>query len=180
MTDLEAESLVARLLPPGPRYVARRRIRGQKRHYRNVQRNAQAFSRVLEPDRRSDWWHYHADFPGYGNLGWKHRRPHIVALCMVFMALVRDMANYGEPFQLWLELDAAHAGQDAMYLHAPNPNGDGSDFPFKPDDTTWGLPALEQFLGRFLSFSLRAGTITSADGTPFYFVYSPAYGESLE
>ena len=184
--ELELDNAVAALLPPHPykssglRHQGRRRFRGQKRYYQQIQRKAQDFRPDLSAGHWYDFWHYHADWPGYGNQGWKHRRSHIQALCTVFRTFAQDTSEYDQPYQLWLYLDREDAGQDGVYFHTPNPNGGGTHFPAKPAGVQWGLPALEQFLSGQCGFALRAGVEARTGGHYMYYVYSPAHGQPLE
>lgn len=186
MIDPKVESEVAALLqshphlPSGYRHQGKRRFRGQKRYYLRIQRKAQEFVPDLAPEHWYDYWHYHADWPGYGNLSWKHRKAHLAAYYQVFKTFARLTANYSLPFQLWLYLDAEDSGQDGVYFHTPNPNGDGNHFPDKLPEVQWGLPALEKYLGDVLAMPVRAGVEKYRSGQRVYMIYSPAYGEPLE
>ena len=179
------QSDVAALFPPhsnkpsGYRHLGQRRFRGQKRYYETIQSKAQDFVPDLSPEHWYDFWHYHADWPGYGNLGWKHRKAHIAAHCLVFATFIRLLADYSQPYQLWLYFDVEDSGQDAVYFHTPNPNGDGDHFPAVLSRVQWGVPALEQYLSSVLGMPLRAGIEKWPSGSMFY-VYSPSHGEALE
>ena len=137
-------------MPSEYRHQGRRRFRGQRRYYQKIQSKAQDFLPDLSPDHWYDFWHYHADWPGFGNLGWKHRKAHIAAHCMVFAAFIRLLANHSDPYQLWLYFDVEDSGQGAVYFHTPNPNGNGDHFPATLSDVQWGVPALEQYLSDVL------------------------------
>src|SRR6478735_4039016 len=69
-----------RTLATGPK----RRLRGQRRYIRGVQRRAASFNVDLRPDAWWDLWHYHADWDGWGNRGWSLRCAHLRALATVF------------------------------------------------------------------------------------------------
>ena len=184
--DPNVENAAANLLPSHPskprggNRPGRRKIRGQKQYYRRIMQKAQEFAPDLAPAHWYDYWHYHADWPGYGNLSWKHRKAHLAAYCEVFRTFVRLTASYSLPFQLWLYLDVEDSGQDAVYFHTPNPNGDGNHFPWKPTIAQWGVPALEQYLADILMMPVRAGVQKYADGSCSYYIYSPKHGEPLE
>lgn len=188
MVDLKAENAVANLLPSHPykprggNQRGRRKIRGQRGYYRRIMQKAQGFVPDLAPEHWYDYWHYHADWPGYGNLSWKHRKAHLAAHCEVFKAFVRLTTDYPLPHQLWLHLDTGDSGQDSVYFHTPNPNGDGNHFPWKPTEIRWGLPMLEEYLGELLMMPVRAGAQTYHSGGRShhnYSIYSPAHGEPL-
>lgn len=178
------QSDVAALLPSRPnkpseyRHQGRRRFRGRKRYYQSIQTKPQDFLPDLSPEHWYDFWHYHADWPGYGNLGWKHRKAHIRAHCLVFANFVRLLADYSQPYQLWLYLDVEDSGQDAAYFHTPNPNGDGDHFPATLPNVQRGIPALEQYLSEILMVPIRAGIEKWPSGSMFY-VYFPVHGETM-
>jgi len=186
MIDPTVENAAANLLPSHPskprggNRPGRRKIRGQKQYYRRIMQKAQGFVPDLAPDHWYDYWHYHADWPGYGNLSWKHRKAHLAAYCEVFKTFIRLTAEYPLPFQLWLYLDVEDSGQDAVYFHTPNPNGDGNHFPDKLPEVQWGLPMLEKYLSELLGMPLRAGRGEYPGGQSSYMIYSPAHGEPLE
>lgn len=76
--------------PEGPR----RRFRGKKRYFRRVSRDASTFR--IEPGQGEWWdlWHYHADWPGWGNIRWRYRREHIRALAAVFEHIARSADRF--------------------------------------------------------------------------------------
>lgn len=186
MIDPRVENAAANLLPSHPskprggNRPGRRKIRGQKRYYRRIMQKAQEFVPGLAPDHRYDYWHYHADWPGYGNLSWKHRKTHLAAYCEVFKTFVRLTVDYALPFQLWLYLDVEDSGQDAVYFHTPNPNRDGNHFPDKISEVQWGLPILEKYLSELLGMPLRAGKSKYSGRQSSHIICSPAHGEPLE
>jgi hypothetical protein len=101
-------------------------------------------------------WHYHADWSGWGNRGWRHRRPHLVALCTVFRKICEAREQFATPFQAWVLVDGEDAGQDAVYIHTPNPNG--TEFPIALADAEWGTSGLGSTLQSLLpGFDLEVG-----------------------
>src|SRR5262245_33936914 len=114
-----------------------RRIRGKGRHFRNVLRAAERFAIYPERDSWWDLWHYHADWRGFGNLGWRYRREYARALGIVFSRIVAVSDQFATPFQVFLSLQSTDAGGDAVYLHTPNPNG--TPFPYVPKAMAWGM-----------------------------------------
>ena len=185
MINLEVANAAANFLPSYPSKLrdgnppGRRKIRGQKQYYRRMMKKARDFVPDLAPEHWYDFWHYHADWPGYGNLSWKHRQAHIAAHCLVFKAFVRLTASYSLPYQLWIMLPVGDSGQDAVYFHTPNPNGDGNHFPATLPNVEWGLPALEDYFGKILEMPVRAGVGKYPGGNTLY-IYSPLRGKSLE
>jgi len=165
----------------------RRRFRGKKRYFRRVQSDANSFEIEPAPGEWWDLWHYHADWPGWGNLSWRYRREHIRALAMVFSRIASSADKFTTPFQAWIFLSGSDAGQDATYLHTPNENK--TLFPIEPlGEVTWGHQPLLAFFAALLSdLPLRIGEARTFDEfaepprvTRSLFIYSPDVGVPLE
>jgi hypothetical protein len=133
-----------------------RKLRGGRRYFAGVQRKADALVISSTP---TDWWnlwHYHADWPGWGNRGWRYRLPHIRALATVFRKICLARAASSSPFQAWIVLDGEDAGQDATYLHTPNPYQ--TQFPMVLANVEWGTSALQSTMAALLpDFGLEIG-----------------------
>lgn len=174
-----------KLFPPNPGCAPRRAFRGKRRYFRKVLRDAAAFRLEAGPDSWWDYWHYHADWKGWGNLGWSYRRQHLDALCQVFRRILDERHRIPRPFQLWIVLDAWDAGQDATYLHSPSPHG--TRFPLQLHGVRWGVPELEAYVrARLPGLELVVGGSTheAPDLEPprevtSYFIYSPEIGIPL-
>jgi hypothetical protein len=172
------------LFPPNPGQAPRRAFRGKGRYFRKVHRDAASFRLQLRDDPWWNYWHYHADWPGWGNLGWSYRRPHVSALCLVFDQIASARARMPRDHQLWIMLHAFDAGQDATYLHSQNPHG--SPFPLLPEGVVWGVPELEEVFRKLLpARRMRVGRVASWDGDPpretsSYFAYDPEIGIPLD
>lgn len=139
-----------------PQNAPRHKLRGKRRYFERVQHDAEAFVMSPKPQDWWDVWHYHADWPGWGNLGWRHRRPHLLALCKVFQRIGDARAQFSTPFQAWMLIDGDDAGQDATYLHTPNPNG--TEFPIVLAGVEWGTSALQPMMESLLpGFELEVG-----------------------
>jgi hypothetical protein len=164
---------------PGPV----RKFRGKRRYFRGVGERAAAFSIAPGPSSWWDLWHYHADWPGWGNLRWSYRRAHIRALATVFNAICGARAQFPTPFQTWVLLSGDGADQDATYLHTPNANND--NFPIVVERMKWETlrdPELASLFPAVLS--LRVGCPSSgddrADRPGSWFIYSPHVGVPIE
>ena len=174
------------LFPPNPRNAPRRKFRGKKRYFRGVQRAAEDFE--FEPRSLSwwDYWHYHADWPGWGNIRWRYRREHIRALCRVYLKIVAAKNESPGDFQCWLYFSCDDAGVDAVFVHSANENG--SPFPFVPENTVWEDGRQMEYVRRELGgLELRVGRSTIFNEwrdppgtTTSYFVYIPGLGLPLE
>ncbi len=124
-----------------------------------------------------DLWHTHSDWNGAGNRDPESRRVCLRAL----FSLWADAELLAEPlscsWQSWLVIDPEDSGQDAVYLHTPNPNRD--NFPYAFDGVAWGVeppPWLEDFMN-------RPGVVwgrSEYDGPVLYWVHrSPAITEQV-
>ena len=159
------------------------KLRGKRRYFERVQRKADSF--VLEPDLDWDYWHYHADWRGWGNFGWKYRGPHVQALCTVFRKICDARDRFSTPFQVWIVLDGEDAGLDATYLHGPNPR---DTFPLVLPDAEWGTSAAAPLVQSFLpDLPLESGWTRTLgeddDGKPAWhtshWFYAPGVGVPL-
>jgi hypothetical protein len=170
--------MINKLFPPNYQDAPHKKFRGKKRYFKKLIRDAQNFLPSLENDDWYDMWHYHADWKGYGNLGWKFRFKHIEALCVIYQKFADSLKNYGKPYQLWIYLDQNDAAQDAVYFHTQNPNRD--NYPCKFEDAQWGIPIIEQFFSEIMPlFKFRAGKQEWND-SQIYFIYCLDIGDSIE
>jgi hypothetical protein len=172
-------------LSPRPWKAPQRKFRGKRKYFRQVLRQAGAFRLDVDPPWW-DFWHHHADWPGWGNLSWKCRLAHLRALAIVFHKVLEASPRIPLPFQTWILLNVDDAGYDGVYVHSHNPNH--SNFPFKPE-ATWGVGALDETMAALLpSLRLRTARCTwvgqDDEGAPSvtttYLVYSPDTGVPLE
>jgi hypothetical protein len=168
----------------GPAY----KYRGLRKYFERVQSKATSFERIPTPDDWWDFWHYHADWPGVGNICPKYRLEHLKALVTVFESLAKVRDQFSTPFQLWIMLHCQDAGQDATFLHTPN--GNGTEFPWVNPEIKWGVADLDSILLKhFPGQNFRVGWVgqiyESEDGDPpeyrsSYFLYRKNTGVSLE
>ena len=169
------------MFEPRPQNVFRKKFRGKRRHFRNVMSAARNFSVIDHPDQWWDFWHYHADWYGCGNLRERYRFKNLSALTIVFKTIAK--ADLNGLFQTWILLNGDDAGQDATYIHSPNPNG--SVFPWYVKDCTWGVPILETIVNKLLpEMEIRVGhfcrcSYDSHHLTDFYVIYSPDVGVNI-
>ena len=114
------------------------------RYYRQLEHRSSGYVLEVEPESWWDYWHQHMDFKGWGNLGWRHRRLHLRAHLQVMARMGLQLRQLPNPFQLWLWVDGEDAGQDAVYIHSPNPQ---SQFPVIFDGARWGGSAPNELGG---------------------------------
>lgn len=162
------------------------RFRGKRRYFGRVQAQAAAFELDAGPDAWWDLWHYHADWPGWGNRRWKYRAAHLRALAIVFRHAADRALLCRRPFQAWILLSGRDAGEDGVYLHSANPNR--TPYPLRLSGaTTAGSPRLLHFLSRLLpEFDLRVLQTHSFDEfaeppgeRSTFFVYAAGVGEPI-
>jgi hypothetical protein len=131
------------------------KVRGRRRYYRALRRDAESF--VVHPSAWYDYMHWHADWPGMGNLRWKERREHLAALFTMFRRLLSEVRDWSTPRQVWLEIDTFDSSQDAVYLHTPNPNAD--NFPNDFAGITWDAPIPERLVEFVTDHSWQFGRL---------------------
>lgn len=144
-----------------------KKFRGKKRYYKNLHK----LSKYNYTERFDyEWYNYqhtHVDFYGYGNLGFGHRREHVAALFTLF-ELAKSKITL-PIYQLWVVIEKDDAGQDALYIHTPNPN---SSFPCKLDVTiAKGRNQLLQFLKSF-NYDIYENDYA-------YIIFDSNFGEAL-
>lgn len=165
----------------------RRHFRGKKRYFRRVRQDAASLRLEHGPGGWWDLWHYHADWPGWGNVSWRYRLEHIRALAEVFRGVARDANQFSTPFQTWIYLSGRDAGEDATYVHTPNETS--APFPMNPlGMVTWEhRELLRLFTSLLPNLSLRVGESRTFDEfaepprvVSSFFIYSPNIGVPLE
>jgi hypothetical protein len=82
------QSWFGRIKRPSGEALAQHRphgkVRGRRGYYRSLTRQAENFR--IDPRGWYDYMHWHADWPGMGNLAWRERREHLNALLQCFAA----------------------------------------------------------------------------------------------
>lgn len=169
--------MLDRYLPARPWLAQRRKIRGKKSFFARIARRADRFA-LPAPDELHGFWHWHADFWGNGNRGWKYRARYIEAHCSAFKKFAENLHQYRPPYQLYICLTREDSSTDAVYFDTPDPkwHTPPHEFPFKFPEAQWGIAELEEYFAKLLApHKVRCGY----DGKKVY-VYSPGIGEGLE
>jgi hypothetical protein len=83
-------------------------------------------------DNWLDLWHAHVDWKSRARLSSAHRDAELSALFRLHASIAEITANLSRPFHLWVYVDQADPGLDAVYVHTPNPNPK-AEFPLKVD-----------------------------------------------
>ena len=116
-----------------------RKLRGGKRYYARMRDEAARFSVGVTPDHWYDLWHMHFDRRGYGLRRPRVRAQHLTALFAAFRRAVATAEQSACPVQVFVSIaPPREAGQDALYVHSPNPNG--TPFPHPFTGAVWGVP----------------------------------------
>lgn len=151
----------------------RRKQRGALRRALHAIAAPAARDRVLGPVDWFHYWHQHLDWDGLGDSSPRLRRIFLEGHARLFWYLASQAHCLGKPYQIWICLSVADAGQDAVYLHTANPH---SEFPALFPDVRWGLPELVALFTPWLpDFSLVAGRVEGA-----LFLYAEDCGVSLK
>jgi hypothetical protein len=69
-----------------------------------------------------DLWHTHVDWRSEANNDPTARRETLQSLFAAWEQVQQIGNGLSTPWQSWLVLDTEDSGQDAVYLHTPNPN----------------------------------------------------------
>ncbi len=150
----------------------RKKVRGALRRALQAATTPTAFERVLCADDWFHFWHQHLDWDGLGDLSPRLRRVFLEGHARLFRHYALQAHLLAKPYQIWILL-AHDAGQDAVFLHTPNPH---SEFPMTYPDVQWDLPELVELFSPWLpEFRLVAGRAQGA-----LFLFAEGYGVSLK
>jgi hypothetical protein len=161
-------------IPDDPDWVQLRpvrKVRGQRRYYRSLDRKAARFH--VELRGWYDLKHWHVDWGGLGNFSWRGRRAHLAALFTMYRRLLAQTRAWQEPHQCWLFIDAGDGSNDAVYLHTRNPNQDNFPLDFKWVVWEADVPAR---LREFMTDPAWQFGLSDGQGTGFYVRLRPAAG----
>ena len=118
-------------------------------------------------------------------MSWFYRMQYLKAYCQIFQEIASASKDFQTPFQTWISLSGHNAGEDAVFLHTPNPNH--SNFPLKLLIEERKFPRLEALIGEALpKFTFRFG-LTTSENEDFeppreiksVIIYSPQVGIDL-
>ncbi len=111
-----------------------------------------------------DLWHSHpasGDSGAPGSDAWRKR---LRSLFAAWGRVEIAAGRLARPWQSWLVIDPAEPGQDAVYLHTPNPNRD--NFPYRFEGVTWGAEPPAGLAELWLAQGRSLGGASTA--APFY------------
>ena len=139
-----------------------KKFRGKKRYFKNMWK--MVYSDQLELDIESwfDFYHIHLDWYGVGNENIKIRREHIKAYLALYEKVLNQLTGFEEPYQSWISLDGKDSGQDALFVHTPNPND--YNFPLRIDKLNWSCDIPATFLDLIDKEKFNIGYYSSSFG----------------
>ena len=143
-----------------------KKFRGKKRYFRNIWRRVNSFRLELDSDSWFDFYHIHLDWEGVGNESVKIRREHIKAYFALYKKVLDELKMFDKPYQCWLFLDDDDAGQDAVFVHSPNPNKD--NFPLKIEKLNWESNIPTTFSDLINQKQFEVGQLNIGYGDGFY------------
>jgi hypothetical protein len=151
-------------------------IKVSPRSMRNAKPSALAFRHVVKkeatrksPDFKSwfDMWHRHIDWEGDGILSRQHRTFELWALFKTLHRFEHETRHMRERCQVFVYVNEHTPGNDAVYVHTPNPNG--TPFPYVPQVDRW-LTATPVWLARHVCLERYVLGVRTSDGERYYFV----------
>ncbi len=123
----------------------RKKFRHAKRYYRELEQKVAEFE---ISEQWYDFWHQHLDWAGDGNRSWADRERHLSAEFSLLRRLIEQTAAWQTPHQVWLQIYPIDSGEDALWVHTPNPQR--NPFPFDFAGVEWDAP-IPQRLQNFLA-----------------------------
>lgn len=94
-----------------------------------------AFSLELRSGSWFELMHWHPDIHGIGNTNANARSVCLSVSRQYFEKVLAELSAWGRPSQCWFIADENDSGEDAIYVHTPNPNRE--NFPYRFDEVTW-------------------------------------------
>lgn len=107
------------------------------------ERERLALERIAKLDMTSwfDFWHEHPDFKVRAN----RAKPMVATLTYSLLKKTESLASTrAQPIQIWATL-CENTGDNAIYVHSPNPNG--TPFPYVFDGVEWGAKEPPEAVG---------------------------------
>lgn len=143
-----------------------------REYYRKLSRKCRRFRVNIAAKQWCDLWHQHFDWDGLGNFGWRHRRKHLAALLEALRRARVELASSTQPYQLFALVHPRSSGDDAVYVHTPNPNGSAFPCTFAGASEVRHLPPL--LAGKVDLTQYEVSAMPSQEGS--YFVIQPRSG----
>jgi hypothetical protein len=101
-----------------------KKMRGKRRYYRTLATKNDLTAVIAGFGKEDCWfnhWHDHFDWHGLGDNSFKRRKPHFDCLFRHFEICAQNSHKLRTDFQLFALINDNDSGQDALYIHTPNP-----------------------------------------------------------
>ncbi len=92
---------------------------------------------------------------GHGNATAAARRKALEALRTTYEDISAQIEGWSKPHQAWVLIDPEDSGQDAAYVHTPNPNRD--NFPYTFEGVDWAATVPKWIVSTFPRNLYRLG-----------------------
>ncbi|MBK8337043.1 MAG: hypothetical protein IPL03_10830 [Sterolibacteriaceae bacterium] len=106
-----------------------------------------AFSLELKPDSWFELMHWHPDMDGAGNASAEARSACLTIARQYLDKALAELSTWGKPSQCWFLAEENDSGEDAIYVHTPNPNRQNFPYPF--EGVKWHVPAASWLASQF-------------------------------
>ncbi|MGG2092358.1 hypothetical protein AB1283_06505 [Bacillus sp. S13(2024)] len=155
-----------------------KKFRGKKRYFRQLWKktNIHTCNILLDNEAWFDFWHTHLDFLGFGNNRLKFRREHIKAHITLYNNLLTELETLDKSYQSWVCIQVHDAGQDAVYIHTPNPSS--NNYPYKNCEINWDCAVPNMFKDIVDLDKQNIGFLSSEYGK-MYYIQSKFHGDRL-
>jgi len=102
-----------------------RKLRGQQpcpADYNEALERARRFKINIERKLWCNMWHTHFDWKGFGNISRFHRNRYLQVLFRCFCSVRAELKGLSRPYQVFITIHERDSGQDALFVHTPNPH----------------------------------------------------------
>ena len=146
----------------------------ERAYYRELMHKSRNFEVRMDQKHWCDLHHEHFDMRGKGDGGRVARTRHLNALLRALRRARIDLSLQSQPFQLFAYIDIKNSGNDALYVHTPNPNGTPFPSPIEEVSTPAGGPPVLAARVDLSRYEVRR--YNEPNSTVFYVI--PRYGEA--
>jgi hypothetical protein len=145
-------SVYVRLDPDDRPYRPRKKFRHSNCHYHVLEQKVAEFE---ISEGWYDFWHQHLDWNSDGNRSWRDRQRHLTAEFLLLRRLMDQTREWKTPHQVWCQIYPMDSGEDAIWMHTPNPHS--NPFPFDFEGVEWQAPTPERLQEFICDSTLQFG-----------------------
>lgn len=135
-----------------------------RKYWRLLWRKARRISINLSGKKWCDNWHVHLDWVGRGRLSRFEHRLHLRPLMHAFARAKSELENQTKPYQVYVRIQPADPGSDALFVNTPNPH---TQFPAPFEDCQF-LDACPPLLMGLVNLERFKVGVSSHDGHTSY------------